>query len=187
MGRAVSSNKRAISDSRSTPDRGGIIPGGMLIRDETPLDRAAVHAVVAAAFGQPDEADLVVRLQEAGDAVVSLVAEDAGQVVGHVLLSRMEAPFRALALAPVAVAPARQNQGVGAALVRAALARAEADGWRGVFVLGDPAYYRRFGFDLGLAAGFESPFAGEHFMALALGADLPTRRGQLRHAAAFFG
>lgn len=109
----------------------------MLNRDETSADRAAVRRVVAAAFGQPDEAELVGRLHDAGDVVVSLVAELDGAIVGHVLLSRMTAPFPAPALAPVSVTPLHQNRGVGAALVRAALARAAAGEWRGVFVLGD--------------------------------------------------
>lgn len=157
----------------------------MHIRPETEADRAAIHALNSAAFGQPMEADLVDRLRADGDAVLSLVAVEDGEIVGHILLSRMEAPFRALALAPVAVKPTRQRQGIGAALIHAGLARAKEAGWQGVFVLGEPDYYQRFGFSAQQAAGFVSPYAGPYFMALALGDALPVTTGEVRHAAAF--
>lgn len=165
-----------------------------MIRPETPADAPAVAALLTAAFGGPAEAGLVAALRAAGDAAIALVAEDdapdvaettAGAIVGHILLSPMQAPFPALSLAPLAVAPGRQGAGLGAALVRAALARAEAEGWRGVFVLGEPAYYGRFGFTADAAAGFESPYAGPAFQALALGGPLPARAGAAVHAPAF--
>lgn len=153
-----------------------------MIRPEAPGDAAAVSALLTRAFGGPAEADLVDRLRADGDAAISLVA-DRGGVCGHVLLSPMVAPFPALALAPLAVAPERQRQGIGAALVTAALAAAAE--WRAVFVLGDPAYYGRFGFDAALAAGFDSPYAGPHLMVRPLGGPLPARAGAIRHAPAF--
>ncbi len=157
----------------------------MIIRDETPSDHAAVRDLVAAAFGQPDEADLVERLRADGDAAIALVAEDNGSVVGHILFSRMQAPFRALGLAPVSVAPERQGTGIGSRLIRAGLERAQAEGWQGVFVLGDPAYYRRFGFDPALAKGFTSAYSGPYLMAIALGGELPERQGPVDYAPAF--
>ena len=96
----------------------------MLIRDEQPADAAALHALTVAAFGRAAEADLVDALRRDGDGVISLVAVAEGAVVGHVLLSRMSAPFRALGLAPVSVAPGRQRAGLGSRLIRAALDRA---------------------------------------------------------------
>lgn len=156
-----------------------------VIRDEEPRDRAAVRAVIEAAFARPDEADLVDRLREDGDREVSLVAVEGGAIVGHVLFSKMGAPFRALGLAPVAVAPTRQRSGIGSRLIRAGLERARAAGWQGVFVLGDPAYYRRFGFDPALAAGFACAYAGPHLMALALGPALPAGGGEIAYAPAF--
>ncbi len=157
-----------------------------MIRPETPADAPAVAALLTAAFGGPAEAGLVAALRTAGDAAIALVAEDpAGGIAGHILLSPMRAPFPALSLAPLAVAPGRQGAGLGAALVRAALAQAEAEGWRGVFVLGDPAYYGRFGFTAEAAAGFESPYAGPAFQALALGGPLPAQAGAAAHAPAF--
>jgi putative acetyltransferase len=157
-----------------------------MIRAETVSDIAAIRAVEEAAFARPHEADLVDALRAAGDAVFSLVAIEAEQLVGHAMFSRMGAPFRALGLGPVAVRPDRQRRGIGGRLIREGLLRAEAENWQVVFVLGNPAYYRRFGFDTAMAAGFGSPYAGPYLMALPLGApDLPTRSGRVDYAPAF--
>ena len=156
-----------------------------MIRPETPSDHAAVRHVIATAFARNDEADLVEQLRRDGDAAIALVAEAYGEIVGHVLLSKMTAPFRALGLAPLAVLPTAQRRGIGDALVRAALDRARRDGADAVFVLGDPAYYRRFGFDASNAAGFDSPYAGLHLMAAVLGAPLRAPGGVIAYAPAF--
>jgi putative acetyltransferase len=157
----------------------------MIIRDETPHDRADVREVVASAFGQIAEAELVERLVQDGDCVIALVAEDADKIVGHALLSRMAAPFPALALAPVSVAPSRRRCGIGSALVTAVIDRARSQDWAAIFVLGDLGYYQRFGFRTDAAAGFASPYAGEHFMMLALSSAPMAASGELRHAPAF--
>jgi putative acetyltransferase len=158
----------------------------MIIRDGTPADGHAVHRLVVSAFGQQDEACLIDELRCAGDVAVELVADEgAGEIAGHVLLSRMHAPFPALALAPVSVAPPRQRAGIGSALVNTAVARARDAGWSAIFVLGDPHFYARFGFSAASAEGFASPYAGPHFMALALTGALPVAVGELRHAPAF--
>jgi len=119
------------------------------IRRESAADRAAVHALNSAAFGQAAEADLVDALRdEAG--VISLVAEVEGRVVGHILFSPVTlAGHESLAiagLAPMAVTPDRQRQGVGSALVRTGLDQCRRSGFGAVVVLGHPAYYPRFGF-----------------------------------------
>jgi putative acetyltransferase len=157
----------------------------MHIRAEQPGDREAIGTVIAAAFGRRQEADLVDWLRAGGDSVISLVAEERGGILGHVLFSRMEAPFRALGLGPVAVLPARQGEGLGDALIRAGLQRARDAGWDGVFVLGDPGYYRRFGFTPELAASFASLYAGPYLMALALHGSLPATGGTVAYAPAF--
>ncbi|GLK84868.1 GNAT family N-acetyltransferase [Ancylobacter defluvii] len=157
----------------------------MLIRDEQPGEAAAIHALVRDAFDGPDEADLINRLRAAGDAIVSFVAEEDGEIVGHILLSPIAAAFPALALAPLAVGPDRRAHGIGGELVRHAIGHAGAMGWRAIFVLGDPAYYQRFGFSAEAAAGFASPYAGPHLMVLPLGGALPATQGTLRHAPAF--
>jgi putative acetyltransferase len=157
----------------------------MITRDEQVADRAAIHEVVKAAFGRRGEADLVDRLREDGSVAISLVALDDEEIVGHILLSKMEAPFAALGLAPLAVSPGRQHSGIGSRLVRAALERANNEGWQAVFVLGDPEYYGRFGFDASLASGFGSPYAGPHFMVLALKGELPVSAGAITYARPF--
>jgi putative acetyltransferase len=157
----------------------------MKIRDEEPADLAALHEVVEAAFQRRDEADLVDKLRTDGDVVISLVALNRDELVGHVLFSKMVAPFSALGLAPVAVKPNWQRSGIGAKLIHAGLTRAKEKGWQGVFVLGAPSYYRGFGFDPALASGFTSPYSGPYLMALALGADLPATKGTIEYAPAF--
>jgi putative acetyltransferase len=158
----------------------------MIVRFETRADVAAIRIVEEVAFGQPAEAQLVDDLRAAGDSVFSLVVVDNGIVVGHVLLSRMKAPFPALALAPVAVLPEYRRTGFASRLIQQGIARSETAGWRGIFVLGDPVFYRRFGFDAAKAAGFISPYAGPHLMALPLGGkELPTTTGVVQHAPAF--
>jgi putative acetyltransferase len=160
----------------------------MIIRAEEPADANAIRKVEEAAFPTSAEADLVDRLRSDHDAAFSLVAVEGDELVGHALFSRMEAPFRALGLGPVAVLSSRQGIGIGTRLITAGLACARAEGWQGVFVLGEPAYYRRFGFDAGRAAGFTSPYAGPYLMALALQADdLPVRSGSIAYAPAFAG
>ena len=138
----------------------------MRIRTERAGDRAAIHGLVEEAFGGPREAKLVDALRNGGALAVSLVAEDEGRLIGHVALSRLKSPSGALALAPVAVSPQRQRRGVGSLLVREALGRARRGDWEIVFVVGDPAYYSRFGFSAEAAAPFPCLYAGRFFMAL---------------------
>jgi putative acetyltransferase len=158
----------------------------MIIRSETSGDVAAIRIVEEVAFGRADEARLIDDLRDAGDSVFSLVAVDGVTVIGHVLFSRMQAPFPALALGPVAVQPEYRRTGIGSRLIREGIARSEAAGWAGIFVLGDPAFYRRFGFSVGRARGFTSLYAGPHLMALPLGASaLPVEEGRIEHAPAF--
>lgn len=142
-----------------------------MIRYARAADHAAIRAVTSAAFGRPDEADLVERLRADGDAVFELVCQRDGAVCGHILFSRLWAnrPDLYLALAPVSVTPALQRSGVGGDLVRAGLVTAREFGAHGVLVLGHPDYYPRFGFSVEAARTIASPFSGSPaFMALAL-------------------
>lgn len=143
------------------------------IREEQVADRAAIFNVVQRAFEQDAEARLVDRLRDGGYARLSLVAEIAGQIVGHVLYSdlRIIGPSGttpALALAPMAVVPERQSQGIGSALIRQSLELCRERGHKIVIVLGHQHYYPRFGFSAELAKPLESPYAGDSFMALEL-------------------
>ena len=164
-----------------------------MIRPAEAEDAAGIRAVHLAAFQTPIEADLVEALVREGDAVVSLVAGRQGGIVGHILLSRMQAAsdgraLRALGLAPVGVQPGYQGGGIGAALIEAALGIARATGEEIVFLLGEPDYYRRFGFSAAAAAPFASPYAGPWFMALPLRPDFaPPAQGEAAYAPAFSG
>lgn len=140
----------------------------MIVRAATPSDYAAIRTVVLDAFSGPDEADLVEALRESGDAVIETVAAIDGQVVGHVLISKLQAPDRCLALAPVSVMPSFQKRGVGSDLIRSALDEAKKADWQAMFLLGDPDYYTRFDFDVGGAAKFETVYPKPYFMALEL-------------------
>jgi putative acetyltransferase len=158
----------------------------MDVRLEIPSDAAPIRAVLEASFPTATEAELVDELRRAGDVVFSLAAVDGVRIVGCVVFSEMVAPFPALALGPVAVRPERQRRGVGSLLIRDGLARCEVGGWAAVFVLGNPAYYGRFGFRADRASGLESPYIGPHFIALALGrGEWPANSGELGYARAF--
>ena len=163
----------------------------MAIRTERAADRAAIHRLVRTCFPSDDEAHLVDALREAGDLSLSLVATARGRIIGHVAFSPMAVTadgrrLAALALAPVATAARHRRHGTAAALIEAGIARARAGGVDLIFVLGDPAYYGRFGFDAALATPFASPYAGPHFMALALDKRWQApQSGVARHAPAF--
>ncbi|MBN9075364.1 MAG: GNAT family N-acetyltransferase [Rhizobiales bacterium 65-79] len=158
------------------------------IRAATPRDREAIRSVEEHAFGQPAEAGLVDALVADGDMVVELVAEDEGQIVGHILFSRVLVKdggreFAAVALAPLAVEPSFHRSGIGGALVREAHVRLKEAGETLSIVLGDPAYYGRFGYANGRAAGFDSDYQCDALQALAWG-EAP-RKGRLVYPAAF--
>jgi putative acetyltransferase len=148
----------------------------MHIRAEQPTDIPKIHMVNAAAFGAPAEADLVDALRERASETISLVADDAGDIVGHIMFSPVQLTgaddVRAMALAPMAVAPDRQRAGIGSALVRAGLAECTRQHVDAVFVVGHPEYYPRFGFARASSAGFACEFdvADDAFMMIELAA-----------------
>lgn len=155
------------------------------VREETADDYGDIRSIVAAAFARRAEVDLIDQLRKDGDSILSVVASEDGRLVGHILFSRMAAPFRALALAPVSVLPDRQRHGIGSLLIQAGLVRAAHLGWEAAVVLGEPEFYRRFGFDPELATGFTSPYAGPYLMVKALSGALPATTGSIEHAPAF--
>ena len=122
----------------------------MVIRDETRRDHEAVRELNEAAFESDAEARLVDALREQATPVVSLVAEEDSAIVGHILFSPVtltdHESLGIMGLAPMAVAPSRQRQGIGSSLVRAGLDRCRDLGAGAVVVLGHPEFYPRFGF-----------------------------------------
>lgn len=143
------------------------------VREESPADLAAIQEVNRLAFGREDEARLVDALREGECVRASLVAEEGGRVVGHILFSELPivtpgGGVGALALAPMAVIPTHQRRGIGSLLVREGLRFCRDAGHRIVVVLGHPEFYPRFGFSATMAERLKSPFSGPAFMALEL-------------------
>ena len=163
----------------------------MQVRAEQTADIPLVHTLNCAAFESHAEARIVDALRAQADVISVVAAEDDG-IVGHIMFSPVRLSgaegVRAMALAPMAVAPARQRAGIGSALVRDGLARCREQGVEAVFVVGHPAYYPRFGFSLasgfGITCEFEVP--DEAFMALELAPGaLRGRTGQVLFHEAF--
>ncbi|MGH3772223.1 MAG: GNAT family N-acetyltransferase [Pseudonocardiaceae bacterium] len=166
----------------------------MIVRRESPEDRAAISSVHTAAFGTNGqdvaEARLVDDLRDEGDVIpgLSLVATVAGEVVGHVVCSRGRVAGRSLpGLGPLGVLPAHQNRGVGSALMHAVLAVVDALDEPAVVLLGEPSYYRRFGFVLAEPVGLlpPDPHWVPHFQVRPLHAWDDSLRGTFRYAPAF--
>ncbi|WEK57040.1 MAG: N-acetyltransferase [Candidatus Brevundimonas phytovorans] len=161
----------------------------MILRPETETDRAAIQALTAAAFdGHPhsdgSEPRIIEALRDAGALTLSLVAEVDGQVVGHAAFSPVEWPGQGdwFGLGPVSVAPDSQNQGIGRQLIEAGLDDLRRRGARGCVVMGEPAYYGRFGFVQDPRLTYPGP-PPDYFMALAFGAIEGS--GEVRYHPAF--
>ena len=162
------------------------------VRPETAADHDAIWRVHERAFAPSiGEAKLVDELRAAGDLVpeLCLVAEDDGEVVGHIAYSRcgLASGHQALALAPMAVLPGRQRDGIGSALVRESLDRAAGTDFPLVVVLGHPGYYPRFGFEPGAVHGVLDPYGvpPEAWMVHLLPSYTPEARGLVTYAKPF--
>jgi len=165
----------------STRNESSTMTTHVLIRPETPADASAIEALTLAAFRDAEhtshnEQDIVRALREAGALTLSLVAEMDGVVVGHVAISPVSIADGAtgwFGLGPISVRPAQQGTGVGSRLMRAALDQLRAQGAAGCVVLGEPAYYGRFGFRAEPALVFPGVPA-MYFQALAFQGALPS-------------
>ena len=163
---------------------------GMIIRPENPSDVAAIRALVTTAFRDArhsagNEAHILEALRTGGALTVSLVAEDSDKIVGHVAFSPVAVSSHEVnwfGLGPLAVLAKYRRRGIGAALIQAGLERLKKLGARGCVVLGDPAYYRRFGFesDPGLRLAYVPP---EYFQRLVIDGEL--LRGMVHYHPAF--
>jgi predicted N-acetyltransferase YhbS len=132
----------------------------MIVRPETPSDRERSLAIERDAFDTEVEASIVEAVRDL-DGSFALVAEDEEGVVAHAQISRAWVGERpVVALGPIAVEAGHRRRGIGSALVRASLATASARGEVAVILLGDPAFYGRFGFEPGAGHGLANPFAG---------------------------
>mgnify|MGYP001225599066 CR=1 FL=1 len=133
------------------------------IRDEQPGDAAAIRDLTTLAFGGPVEAAIIDALRDTCQGLVSLVAVENGEIIGHILFSPVTingSPVSGMGLAPMAVLPERQRQGIGTELIRHGLARLREEGFTFVIVLGHPDYYPRFGFVPASMYGLSSQWEG---------------------------
>lgn len=165
-------------------------------REAKSTEYVEIDALLRAAFGGPEEAELVQRLRADGDMFTEVVKPWQGRIVGYYALSRMPEPAGWACLAPVAVLPECQNGAlgdgrhwrVGSRMMRE-LVTAVQGGWDGggmfdtVVVLGKPSFYARAGFSLDRAARLTSPYPLDHTLILRPGDDQPWQR--LVYPAAF--
>lgn len=162
----------------------------VMIREETGADIEAIAEVTRAAFAdhphsRQTEPFIIVALREAGALSLSLMAEDAGHVVGHAAFSPVTMPDGAAGwygVGPLSVEPGRQRQGIGSSLMQHGLAALRDRGAAGCVLVGDPAYYIRFGFKPlpGVEVDGVPP---EYVLALPLGNDRPAAGRVIFHSA----
>ena len=162
----------------------------MTIRNEQPQDIEAINRLTEAAFRNEEysshtEHFIVNALRRTGQLSISLVAAEHDEILGHVAISPVSISSGVTGwygLGPISVRPDRQGKGIGSALMRAALQQLRQQGAAGCVVLGDPAYYGRFGFKA--HPGLELPdVPPEYFQALSFTGELPV--GVVKYAAAF--
>ena len=138
----------------------------MMIRAIIPTDFVEVDRCVLAAFENDGEVVLVRQLRADNDVLIELVAEEAGAIVGHVVASNLtldpDLGLRCGGLAPLSVSPAHQSSGIGSKLTEAIIEKSRSIGLNALFLLGDPAYYQRFGFQV---TDIESDYPAEYFQA----------------------
>lgn len=168
----------------------------MKIRPEQPSDYQGISETIVQAFGQDNEVRLVEEIRK-GDRYIpnlSLVSEVDGVIVGHILFSYIDlvnddVTYKVLGLAPLALRSQFQNQGIGSALVREGLIKADAMGESMAIVLGHPHFYNRFGFKPSIQYGIESPFPvpEEFFTIKTLNTYQNIQRGKVVYPLAFLG
>jgi predicted N-acetyltransferase YhbS len=173
----------------------------LVLRSETPADRDAILALTADAFaispatglpaeGEPVEVGVLRALFDAEEYIpdLSVVAVQDGEIVGHVISTRGWVGDHALlGLGPIGVTPRLQRQGIGSALMRETVDRANAAGERGIVLLGSPDYYSRFGFVPASSLGVQAPVPewGDYFQLLPLALWSGGVHGMFRYAGPF--
>ncbi len=160
-----------------------------IIQPESPQDAPGIRALLLAAFPGPLEAQLVEDLRAARRLTHSLIALSGDTIIGHIALSpvTVAGTGKGLGLAPLAVLPTHQKQGVGGALVNQAIAHAKSSGHAFIVLLGDPAYYARFGFTRASRHGLIDEYEGGNaFQVLELTpAGIPQNAGTVKYAPEF--
>lgn len=170
----------------------------LIIRPETEKDYASIHTVVQNAFGKEgkDVAELVELIRKSPNYIpeLSLVAESDGNVVGHVMLSYLnlqnnEKLHQVVTLSPLSVSPPLQKQGIGSALVKTAIEKADQFGEALIVLEGSPKYYPRFGFkfadDFGVSMDLPSWVSPEAAMVYPLTRYTPEIKGKVIYPPAF--
>lgn len=160
------------------------------IRPEELRDHAGIRVLTEAAFRDVEHSDgsepaIVDRLRDAGDLALSLVSEDGERIVGHLAISPVKISDGSqgwFGLGPVSVLPACQREGIGYRMVQRAIADMRERDAMGIVVLGDPAYYSRFGFEHDPKLTYPGP-PPEYFQRLTLEGDQP--QGTVSYAPAF--
>ncbi len=166
------------------------------IEIEEPGDASAIYSLNTTAFdGQTEEADLVDALRSSGELILSLVARDSDaingcEVVGHAAFSRIvidtaDGPVDGVALAPVGVLPGFQSKGIGSRLVQRGLDVLDAANEQVVLVVGNPAYYTRFGFSVAAGKRYPNQHSGPNLMALVLSEPAAAPIGPVRYPESF--
>ncbi len=168
----------------------------MIIRKEIKSDYDEVYALIKASFASAEhsdgtEQDLVVRLRNSEEFIpeLSLVAEDANGIIGHILFTKAKVNNAdVLALAPLSVLPSYQRKGIGTALIKEGHNIAKELGYDICVVLGSSEYYPRLGYtkasEFGIAAPF--PVPAENFMAISLNNNKVMLNAQIEYSKAFF-
>ena len=159
------------------------------IREERPGDEAAIRALTAAAFegmafSAGTEPAIIDALRRDGDLTLSLVAEEGG-IVGHVAFSGVAVGAETsgwFGLGPVSVRPARQRCGIGTALIERGLSDLRERGAKGCVLIGDPAYYGRFGFEGDISLRY-ADVPASHIQGLSFGSAPPS--GEITYADGF--
>ncbi len=161
----------------------------MQVRSETSEDVAQIVEVLEAAFPSAAESVLVRELRENGRLIISLVSVEGSRLLGYIGFSpvTLNADVIGLGLAPVAVTPGQQGNGIGGALITEGLKRAAERGFELVVVLGDPPYYRRFGFSPASELGLTDEYGGGDAFQVKLlqPRDKSLRRGVVKYAKEF--
>ncbi|MCE5213778.1 MAG: N-acetyltransferase [Methanobacterium sp.] len=166
------------------------------IRPEKDTDHKAIFNLTARAFGRDHEARLLelFRKDRIYERELSLVAERDGEILGHILFTRIsiephQEKFHAVILGPLAVKPGLQKQGIGSKLIAEGIETCQAQGYHSIIVIGHPNYYPKFGFKSATDEGLKSPVPvpDEAFMVLELVPESLTGvKGEIKFPKEFF-